>query len=79
MANNHINLKFRDEKTDEKILKSGFEAGATMAYLSMGKFEKDEENDKLKQVIDKLFTEFKTIVKHRKGGTDDETKSEESV
>lgn len=54
----------KQEKLDEKLIRKGFEAGATMAYLSVGKFEKDEDNENLKKMIDALYSEFVSTVKH---------------
>lgn len=60
--NNHVNKK----KTEEQILKQGFKAGVTMACLSMGKFEKDEDTPKLDQFANRLYSEFLEICGHNK-------------
>lgn len=69
--NKHTNKKYDNEKLDEKVLKKGFEAGVTMAFLSMGKFEKEEDNDKLKQINEKLYSEFISILKHSKNDSEE--------
>ncbi len=66
MANKHINKN----KTEEQILKQGFKAGVTMACLSMGKFEKDEDTPKLDQFANKLYSEFLNVIKHNKEAGD---------
>ena len=69
MANVHINKnvqKEKNEKTMKQVLKKGFEAGVTMACLSMGKFESDEETPLLQQFIEKLYSEFEDIYFHTK-------------
>ena len=65
-----MNTHENKNKSEEKILKAGFEAGVTMAYLSVGKFEKEEENDKLKAMINRLYSEFISIYKHKKDSSD---------
>lgn len=66
--NNHINKK----KTEEQILKQGFKAGVTMACLSMGKFEKDEDTPKLDQFANRLYSEFLSIYGHKKDSNNKE-------
>ena len=60
--NNHVNKK----KTEEQILKQGFKAGVTMACLSIGVLDKDEDTPKLNQFINQLYSEFQDILKHNK-------------
>ena len=55
-----------EKNTDEQILKQGFKAGVTMACLSMGKFEKDEDTPKLDQFAERLYSEFLSIYGHKK-------------
>ena len=46
------------EDRENRILKQGFKAGVTMACLSMGKFTKTEENEKLEKFAEALYSEF---------------------
>ena len=65
-----MNENINEKKTDEQILKQGlkqgFKAGVTMACLSMGKFEKDEDTPKLDQFAERLYSEFLSIYGHKK-------------
>ena len=53
-------------KTEEQILKQGFKAGVTMACLSIGVLDTDEDTPKLNQFINQLYSEFQDILKHNK-------------
>lgn len=61
-----MNTHQNKNKTEEQILKQGFKAGVTMACLSIGVLDTDEDTPKLNQFINQLYSEFQDILKHNK-------------
>ena len=61
-----MNTHQNKNKTEEQILKQGFKAGVTMACLSIGVLNTDEDTPKLNQFINQLYSEFQDILKHNK-------------
>ena len=61
-----MNTHQNKNKTEEQILKQGFKAGVTMACLSIGVLDTEEDTPKLNQFINQLYSEFQDILKHNK-------------